>query len=202
MARTKDIEILVNRYNEDISWIEPYLKHTTIYNKGNDDLTYPCINLPNIGRESHTWIYHMYTNYDTLPNYLICLQGDPNPHFFGKTTKFLDKFINKETRNEIEVEDIDYIPLTDWYVTESIIDGVSPIRGIYDFYIKLFDKMPDFETYEYANSGQFCVSKKRIKKYPKSFYEKYLELVLNSNNNDFYNFAHTVERFWTLMFSN
>lgn len=40
----KNFEIVVSRYDEDISWCENYKDFVTIYNKGIDNLDYPSIN--------------------------------------------------------------------------------------------------------------------------------------------------------------
>jgi hypothetical protein len=71
-------EIVVARYNEDLSWLKkiPKTIKITIYNKGNDDIDFPFIQLPNIGRESHTYLYHIIQNYDNLAEQTIFCQGD------------------------------------------------------------------------------------------------------------------------------
>mgnify|MGYP007000357426 len=54
----QNYEIVVARYNENINWLEKYKKISIIYNKGNNDnylIDYNVINLPNYGRESHTY---------------------------------------------------------------------------------------------------------------------------------------------------
>ena len=58
--------IIVSRYDEDISWLEEYQDFNIyIYNKGRNletKLSEKVENLPNVGRESHTWIYHIIKN--------------------------------------------------------------------------------------------------------------------------------------------
>ena len=75
-------EMIIARYNEDLSWLELVPKDIkiTIYNKGKDDISYPFIQLPNIGRESHTYMYHIVNNYDNLADMTIFCQGDPIFH--------------------------------------------------------------------------------------------------------------------------
>lgn len=76
-------EVVVARYNEDLSWILKEFPNdkVTIYNKGKDDLNLPSnyhiIKLPNIGREAHTYIYHIINNYSHLSKRVLFLQGDP-----------------------------------------------------------------------------------------------------------------------------
>lgn len=78
-----NLEIVVARYNEDISNLSKLFRYTkvTIYNKGPDNLgdlpnNFQVINLPNIGREGHTYLHHVIMNYDNLAKRTIFLQGD------------------------------------------------------------------------------------------------------------------------------
>jgi hypothetical protein len=78
-------EIVIARYNEDLSWLKkiPKTIKITIYNKGLDNIEYPSIKLPNIGRESHTYLYHIINNYDNLADQTIFCQGDSIFHSPG-----------------------------------------------------------------------------------------------------------------------
>ena len=71
--------IIVSRYDEDINWLEEYKDFNIyIYNKGANietKLTNKVLSLPNVGRESHTWIYHIVENYNDLDAVNIFLQG-------------------------------------------------------------------------------------------------------------------------------
>lgn len=101
-------EVVIARYNEDLSWIDkefPYEK-VTVYNKGKDDLKLPAncsvIKLPNIGRESHTYLYHIIENYNQLPDRILFLQGDPftqKRHIFQPLNQY--KIIYKARCNNI-----------------------------------------------------------------------------------------------------
>ncbi len=79
------IELVVARYNEDLSWLKKINKNIkiTIYNKG-DPINFKNIKLPNVGRESHTYLTHILNNYDNLADITIFTQADPflhSPHF-------------------------------------------------------------------------------------------------------------------------
>jgi hypothetical protein len=77
---------VVSRYQEDCSWIKHLdLDHVFIYNKGEKINTKfgPTVsieNLPNVGREAHTWAYHFLKHYDNLADNTFLLQGDPFEH--------------------------------------------------------------------------------------------------------------------------
>ena len=82
----KHIEIVVARYNEDTSWLVPYLEHgihITVYNKGPEFTHDPRITvlpLPNIGREAHTYLHHVCRNYNSLADVTIFIQGCIEDH--------------------------------------------------------------------------------------------------------------------------
>ena len=56
-------EIVIARYNENLDWIKKIKKSKdikiTVYNKGLANIDVPFIKLPNIGRESHTYLFHI-----------------------------------------------------------------------------------------------------------------------------------------------
>lgn len=75
---------IIARYNEDISWTRYLQGSITIYNKGLPNIISPhaIVQLPNIGREGHTYLHHITESYNTLQEgtSYIFLQGDPFPH--------------------------------------------------------------------------------------------------------------------------
>ena len=108
------IEIVIARYNEDLSWLKKIPKSIkiTIYNKGLDnieisDIKYNIIKLPNIGRESHTYLYHIINNYDNLAHKTIFCQGDSIFHSPG----FLDLLKNVKLFEHVQ-------PLSAYYWPE------------------------------------------------------------------------------------
>ena len=78
-------EIVIARYNENIKWLKDYPFNEfkiKCYNKGPEPPTNECItpncniiNLPNVGRESHTYLYHIINNYDNLAPVTIFIPG-------------------------------------------------------------------------------------------------------------------------------
>lgn len=90
-------EIVIARYNENLNWLkllDPNIK-ITIYNKGKSDIEYSSIALPNVGRESHTYLYHLVNNYDNLADITIFCQGDSifhSPDFIELVNTHRTKF--------------------------------------------------------------------------------------------------------------
>ena len=80
-------ELVVAWYKEDVSWIRQrgFESSTTLYAKGGGDVEARCspsrtVELPNVGREGHTYLAHILQNYDDLADVTFFLQGDPVFH--------------------------------------------------------------------------------------------------------------------------
>jgi len=76
------VELIIARYNENVEWTLAYNDIVTLYNKGSG-LTNgldTIINLPNVGREGHTYLHHIIKNYDSLVSRTIFSQGYPFEH--------------------------------------------------------------------------------------------------------------------------
>ena len=86
MNSLKTFEVVIARYNENLDWVNKEFPNEkiTIYNKGKDDITllpnWTITKLPNIGRETHTYLYHIINNYNNLADRTLFLQGHPFDH--------------------------------------------------------------------------------------------------------------------------
>jgi hypothetical protein len=93
-----DKQIVVCRYNEDISWTDS-LDNVIIYNKGEKiDSKHKVVNLPNLGMFHGSQLYHIIENYDNLADVTIFLQGWPFDGVF--------ETYNKWENNKIGLENI------------------------------------------------------------------------------------------------
>lgn len=73
-----NMELVVAHYRENLNWLSFVDQPITIYSK--DQPTENSIVLPNIGRESHTYIYHIVNNYNKLQEWTAFTQGYPFDH--------------------------------------------------------------------------------------------------------------------------
>ena len=74
-------ELVVARYDESLRWTRIFNRcRLTVYNKGRHPIEggVPSIPLPNVGRESHTYLHHIVQRYDTLASTTIFFQGAIN----------------------------------------------------------------------------------------------------------------------------
>lgn len=76
---TLHIQIVISKYKEDIDWIKKCIENGvqfTIYDKSDTPMP-GSLTLKNVGREAETLLHHIFNNYESLPDFLVFLQGDP-----------------------------------------------------------------------------------------------------------------------------
>ena len=73
-------------YDKDLSWLLPYADHCHVYHKGGSKGSEAEIKfkkwdtLPNVGRESHTYLHHIINNYHCLADVTLFVQGEVSDH--------------------------------------------------------------------------------------------------------------------------
>jgi hypothetical protein len=73
-------KIIIARYNEDINWLKEVMNNCIIYNKGAKLNIDNEIILKNVGRESHTYLNYIISNYENLPNIILFSQARISDH--------------------------------------------------------------------------------------------------------------------------
>ena len=217
-SKNTNTEMIVSRYNEKLEWLleEPFNTYPVIiYNKGqNDDFTKTdmikkVIPLENVGRESHSYLYHIINNYDNLSDNTIFLPG--SIHLDDKKTKAInvlknvseknidifhcDKVDDYESQKDFSIDD--YLSTSDdnkKLNTDSKIQ-ISDVRPFGKWYQKFFnDKKLDCLPY----NAIFSISKATVLNRPKSFYEDLINEVNKHHNPET---GHYMERSWAAIFS-
>eukprot|EP00466_Bigelowiella_natans_P010339 jgi/Bigna1/130770/aug1.12_g5478 len=83
----KYVEVVLAQYDEDVSWIRKYQRPDlmfTIYSKGKNPPPSAVEILPNVGRESHTFLHHIIKNYEKLADWTVFSQAaEPGFGFRG-----------------------------------------------------------------------------------------------------------------------
>jgi hypothetical protein len=182
------MKLVVARYNEDIEWTKKY-DNVIIYNKGLPLIGYSnVIELPNVGREGHTYYHHIYTNYDNLDEYTIFLQGNPFDHtpnlddVIQLIKNFKDSFMSISNQT---------------CITTTMFDNLNPSLPLFEVYQHLFGPSNEIQTYYFGIGAQFIVSKECIQRHPREFYKKIVEL-LNKEINPIE--GYVIERYHSLIF--
>lgn len=207
--------VIIAYYNENIDWISNIntnYSEVYLYNKSGKMLNInPNINvieLPNIGRESHTYLYHIINNYSNLPNECIFLQGNPFDHSIPEEELF--KIINN-ANNSTEK----FIYLTKFKLfLEKNQDLTFKEHGfLHGFWqnehnlsssiVKIYNELyPNFISTLFGQGALFLVNKENIYKNSLEFYKKCLNILLNSENLTDPLEGHAFERLWYYIFNN
>ena len=195
-------QIVVARYNEDISYLLLFNDIMLIYNKGEDNIPIYCntIKLPNIGRESHTYLYHIVNNYDNLADKTLFIQGKISDHNLlpGKDYFKEDDFIGKINSLNIQLlkrrinHNGKYLKELKQYDLK--ISKYTP----YEWINKIGININNLNEFNIVWGANFCISKKLIYKKPKIFYEDLLKYVEYDKNPEE---GHFFERSWYLLFN-
>jgi hypothetical protein len=214
-----NVEIIVARYNEDLKWMleSPFNEYQyTIYNKGlnnnfNKNNVKKIINLPNIGRCDHTYLYHIIENYNSLSNITVFFPGSiDNPGKIEKAKSILNiiknnnyekaGFVghyNKNILNKFESFCIDYHPASDsrnYHLNRETKLKKSILRPFNKWYLYHFGNL-NVKFYSY--NGIFSIHKNDIIQHDISRYKKLIYgLSLHSNPE----VGHYCERAWGAIF--
>ena len=216
-SSSKNIELVIARYNEDLKWLkeEPFNKYRAIvYNKGvNDDFhktnSNKIIKLENVGRCDHTYLYHIIENYDNLADVTIFLPGSADmPHKMNnikklmssmesnKTTTFIGNKMNN-VRNDLSDFKMDNYASTNSNnnnlnnENKTQLATIRPYGKWYDSFFK------DIIIHYVSYYGIFAVSREHIRQHPKSYYEKLIKELNTSSNPEA---GHYFERSWNAVF--
>lgn len=176
------LDVVVARYTEDVSWIEDMKAvhpRVWLYNKGGDLPGRPCMPLDNIGREAHTYLYHITTRWDDLAERTVFCQGSTSDH----APDFVDDVLLYGINPDIE-------PFTPFgrnvrgqgvrHVRDDLT--AQPHHGVVlplEAYCQRFDiDLPGLHVY-FVPGACFAVTRKAIRSRPKAFYEAILADILN-----------------------
>ena len=199
----KECELVIARYNEDISWSQPYKHLRTVYNKGEDNLGYeyqPIIKLENIGLEINTILEHIVRNYDNLANNTIFMQGNISDRECKDTISF-ETFFHSRDNDLIGCKMSNQLTNNfnfrlDNYNNKKL--EPSPY-SLGEFFEKVLGIRYSNDS-DIIYQSNFAVGKKRILRYSKQYYLN----VLNNTTLSKHTFpeeAHYMERAWAILFS-
>jgi hypothetical protein len=187
-------QLVVARFKENVNWlIESGLAdNALIYNKGpvdfSTELKYVC--LPNVGREAHTYLTHIITNYDKLADITYFTQGNP----FDHSPDFIEKVKAPPPKTfkhlGIHLHRIYKRYLDDRTMYDRHLLGVA--TGL-----SLLETLP--EEFNFAAGAIIAVPKPVILSRSKEFYEQALSFFYEWNERD--DPGHAFERLWEFIFA-
>ena len=214
-----NVVIVIARYNESLSWLDehPFNKFEYIvYNKGdNYDFVKTnvksIVNLPNLGRCDHTYLYHIINNYYNLTDIVVFLPGSVNmPEKKHIAVNILNNIINS---NYTKASFIGYYyDSIQKHFTDFTLDNhkcgyeenfkknsettllkcrVRPYGNWYRFFFG------NVNAHMAAFSGVFSVDKRDIIQHHLDRYKKLLNTVSTHSNPEA---GHYIERSWGVIF--
>lgn len=228
------IDVVVARYNEELDWMcDPriveslYQKSLTaqveifIYDKGHKglDLTkakaclpyvvFHVVRLPNVGRESHTYLHHVVARWTKLADVTIFLHGSSDAVqkfdrvkstiekvvqrgdsvFIGQKGKFPDIF------DTFQIEAHRSSNSRNLLINPDTILEPAHKRPFGAWFRDVFQEEMD-AVWNYC--GIFAVSRKHILQHPRHYYQKLLSLVSSHPNPEA---GHYFERSWGVVFA-
>ena len=195
----KPRELVVARYNEDISWSEIFKGYRTVYNKGEKIEGVECITLPNVGRESHTYLYHIIHNWDNLAEKTMFCQGSLLKH--GLLPKDIEKYFETpglfKTGKFFRDSNWGYINHIGKWAQEKSSGKMQEAELSLGEWFDRIIQVPRGKYFYFKAGANFCVSKEAIKNRPRSFYEYLIRRVSGHVNPEE---GHYLERAWLYIF--
>lgn len=179
----KNKELVLALWNRDFSWtkkLSPDVKITK-YNKNKDTLKEDEIFLsPNVGRDVHTFFWHIVNNYDNLADYTFFSQDHIDDHVIN-----YPEIINGD------VESIGKYAIQDLGGCWFFQTGMPTLIEVYQGNCKWHPGLPLREMWKlvfgdeiperiyFTAAGHFCVTKEHVHQYPVERYKKVLEVLEN-----------------------
>lgn len=216
---SNNVKIVIARYNESLNWLTEYPFNKfeyIVYNKGDNenfikDNVINVINIPNVGRCDHTYLYYIIENYNKLSDITVFLPGSLNiEHKKDKAIKILNYIINYNYKNAYfigsYVESLQNhfkdFQLDSWkcssdenYSKNNECELVKcRIRPYFNWYKYFFNNIvSQWFTY----SGVFSIDKRDILQHP---IERYKHLIHTVNQHSNPEASHYIERSWGAIF--
>jgi len=199
MTRTsqRDFEIVVAHFKENLDWTKPYHKHLTIYHKNPQDSP----SIPNVGRESHTYLHHIIQNYDDLATMTLFTQGSIHDigtyqplWFYGLPTPFRQKTV-KQFSQRYKNKPIQWGKLTLGNYSKNMRPSPYTFGEWWDKYLQIPRPTPNQYYLEYK--AVFSVHRDVIRSHPKSYYENLISCINDHPNPEE---GHYFERSWAHIF--
>lgn len=201
------LNFVIARYKEDITWVQSYIGNKSavnlfVYNKFHgEDL------LPNVGHESHTYLHHIITHYDTMKtnpyDKTFFLQGCIKDHLLAyqctTEAEFIEKMINACEQFAIPHQMGVYTAHFGFRIHSYNNALITPNRENLCFgdWFQKHIGMPFHNRIRWWTGALFCVDNWRITQHPKVFYERLIRELDKSLDPEE---GHFMERSWFELF--
>lgn len=211
--------MIISRFNEDLKWteMEPFVGvPTIIYNKGtNDNFCMTESNLrverlPNLGREGHTYLHHIVSNYDSLADITVFLPGSaehpykmPTAENLVREVRLRDRAVFARTFHRVQGigHAFSTFELESYVITDARNLAANPDSTLTPAFSRPFGRW--FRNHfgrrvvqPFVLMGIFSVARADVLRHPRSYYEGFLRELCVPNPEA----GHFIERAWTAIF--
>ena len=175
-GKTKaNFEMVIARYDEDISWSDNYREFRTVYNKGGPT-DYEAIPLENVGHLADTILRHIIDRFDTLADVTFFTHGSFNYRTDqiikeqGPCHRMWKEFIQLDLDAPVYISRTELPPSN-----EKSYDYTETFGEVYErFFLK-----PYLQNFDWACGKIMSVSRRHIQRRPKAFYQGMLDWILS-----------------------
>jgi hypothetical protein len=205
-------DVVVAHYKENLSWVERLahddINNIFIYTKGDKEpvLKNPkvrIVRLPNVGRESHTYLSHCVSQYEQMKagssNFVFFLQGDPHGMNEVRVPEWMECVSSgglKYTYNFRISSPFDFLNKGRCQSWAGATDPAS--CDVKEWCERFIKKDCEFSGVPIFWNACFGVSTERILSNPSEKYKKIIDDELNTINPEC---GHYCERLWYYMFN-
>jgi hypothetical protein len=173
-------ELVIAAYDRDYSWINKLNNEVkvTIYRKGNQELKHNEILIePNLGRDVHTFFYHIFNRYDSLSDITFFSQDYPFDHV-SNYIELINGNQNIWNENAKQTNGKCWFFCTQYDVLSCDKNGSPHHPGLEleKMWVKLFESSCP-EILHFTPTGHFAISKEQIRKIPKEYYKHILNIL-------------------------
>lgn len=214
----QNVEIVVARYNENLNWLNEYPFNQfvyTVYNKGinqefNKTNVSKIIDLPNVGRCDHTYLYHVVENYNNLapitvffPGSIDCMEAKKNNAIrILENIKKYKKAIFLGTNCGNVKTHFDTFTLDNWHCSNSVNRELHPESILSPAIIRPFGNwfkyhFGNISVKYYCIHGILSIHKFDIIKHPLIRYQNLINTLNKSSNPEV---GHYIERSWAAIY--
>jgi hypothetical protein len=210
----QDVGVVVARYNENLNWLNENRDYNLyIYNKGHSPILSPppkstIVPLPNVGRESHTYLTHIIDHYDSLNTTTVFVQGNISDHIGHKMSQqspfpHIDKLM--ATIRDGVSQNTFVTPKQEWWAPNPsfrILEWRGVAQGdsqmpFGDWFTQYINPTFPSDPFRWYPGALFAVNKHNILRHPKSYYEALLDTVSRHIAPEA---GHYLERSWYYIF--
>jgi len=208
------IEVVVARFQEDVSWTDDFASCRTIYNKGSAlPRETPSTLLPNVGREAHTYLHHIVQHWDDLAELTVFTQGRISDHGLADLNPLLQAHcgflgaglgVIVSRQRPHDFTSAGHIRFTGEWLEQSLKGNIRRSEWSYDQWFDQFVALDvglssrHLQRLQLVSWGAiFSVHRDCIHSRPKAFYQRLLAQVENHPHPEE---SHYLERSWVYLF--